>query len=155
MLAAFSNQVGNELHGLGSSSTPRPTVQASESRSSDTKFVPHRARDSSHVSSQANQASSRRVRWFEVGQFFKPRQARNASTRAVSEANLPRSAGSEIQGRGNSTGSPAGKRQGVRPNPSVKPSPNGGPPGPASGYGVHCPLAGPGVPPLVPSYLKR
>ena len=39
----------------------------------------------------------------------------------------------------------------VRPNPSLKPSPNGGPPGPASRYRVHFLLAGPGVPPLVPS----
>ena len=38
-----------------------------------------------------------------------------------------------------------------RPNPSLKPSPNGGPPGPASRYGVHFLLAGPGVPPLVPA----
>jgi hypothetical protein len=39
----------------------------------------------------------------------------------------------------------------AQPNPSLKPSPNGGPPGPASRYGVHFLLAGPGVPPLVPS----
>ena len=39
----------------------------------------------------------------------------------------------------------------AQPNPSFKPSPNGGPPGPATGYGVHCPVAGPGVPPSVPA----
>ena len=39
----------------------------------------------------------------------------------------------------------------ARPNPLLKPSPNGGPPGPASRYRVHFLLAGPGVPPLVPS----
>jgi hypothetical protein len=37
------------------------------------------------------------------------------------------------------------------PNPSLKLSPNGGPPGPASRYGVHFLLAGPGVPPSVPA----
>ncbi len=39
----------------------------------------------------------------------------------------------------------------AQPNPSLKPSTNGGPPGPASRYGVHFLLAGPGVPPLVPA----
>ena len=38
----------------------------------------------------------------------------------------------------------------VQPNPSLKPSPNGGPPGPSHGYGVHFPWLGPGVPPLGP-----
>ena len=37
------------------------------------------------------------------------------------------------------------------PNPSLKPSPNGGPPGPSHGYGVHFPWLGPGVPPLGPA----
>jgi hypothetical protein len=39
----------------------------------------------------------------------------------------------------------------VRPNPSLKPSPNGGPPGPGHRYGVHCLWPGPGVPPLGPA----
>ena len=39
----------------------------------------------------------------------------------------------------------------VKPNPSLKPSPNGGPPGPAHRYAVHFLCAGPGVPPLVPA----
>ena len=43
----------------------------------------------------------------------------------------------------------------TQPNPSVKPSPNGGPPGPGHRYGVHFMWPGPGVPPLVPSYLER
>ena len=43
----------------------------------------------------------------------------------------------------------------VRPNPSVKPSPNGGPPGPGHRYGVHFLWPGPGVPPSVPAYLER
>ena len=38
----------------------------------------------------------------------------------------------------------------LRPNPSLKRSANGRPPGPAGRYGVHFLLAGPGVPPLVP-----
>ena len=42
-------------------------------------------------------------------------------------------------------------RSSRRPNPSLKPSPNGGPPGPASRYRVHFLLAGPGVPPLCPA----
>ena len=37
------------------------------------------------------------------------------------------------------------------PNPSLKRSPNGGPPGPGRWYGVHFHQPGPGVPPLVPS----
>ena len=41
------------------------------------------------------------------------------------------------------------------PNPSVKPSPNGGPPGPGHMYHVHSLWPGPGVPPLVPAYLER
>ena len=39
----------------------------------------------------------------------------------------------------------------VMPNPSFKPSPNGGPPGPAWRYAVHFRQSGPGVPPLVPA----
>ena len=39
----------------------------------------------------------------------------------------------------------------VRPNPSFKPSTNGGPPGPVWRYAVHFRQPGPGVPPLVPS----
>ena len=41
------------------------------------------------------------------------------------------------------------------PNPSVKPSPNGGPPGPGRRYAVHFRQPGPGVPPSVPAYLER
>ena len=37
------------------------------------------------------------------------------------------------------------------PNPSFKPSPNGGPPGPGRRYAVHCLRPGPGVPPSVPA----
>ena len=37
------------------------------------------------------------------------------------------------------------------PNPSLKPSPNGGPPGPGRMYAVHCLQPGPGVPPSVPA----
>ena len=37
------------------------------------------------------------------------------------------------------------------PNPSLKRSANGRPPGPATGYGVHFPVAGPGVLPLSPA----
>ena len=39
----------------------------------------------------------------------------------------------------------------VQPNPSFKPSPNGGPPGPGNRYGVHFLSPGPGVPPSVPA----
>ena len=39
----------------------------------------------------------------------------------------------------------------VRPNPSFKPSPNGGPPGPVWRYAVHFRQPGPGVPPSVPA----
>ncbi len=39
----------------------------------------------------------------------------------------------------------------ARPNPSLKRSANGRPPGPATGYGVHFPVAGPGVLPLAPA----
>ena len=45
---------------------------------------------------------------------------------------------------------PASLPSALKPNPSLKASPNGGPPGPATGYGVHFPVAGPGVPPSVP-----
>ena len=45
----------------------------------------------------------------------------------------------------------AGLTSSTQPNPSLKRSPNGGPPGPATGYGVHSPVAGPGVPPSVPA----
>jgi hypothetical protein len=41
-----------------------------------------------------------------------------------------------------------------RPNPSVKRSANGGPPGPR-GFQVHFPPRGPGVPPSSPAYLER
>ncbi len=47
------------------------------------------------------------------------------------------------------------QRHPARPNPSLKPSPNGGPPGPGNKYGVHCLSPGPGVPPLGPAYLER
>jgi hypothetical protein len=40
-------------------------------------------------------------------------------------------------------------------NPSVKASPNGGPPGPGHRYAVHFLWPGPGVPPSVPPYLER
>ena len=43
----------------------------------------------------------------------------------------------------------------VLPNPSVKRSANGRPPGPPSRYGVHFLLCGPGVLPLAPAYLER
>ena len=39
----------------------------------------------------------------------------------------------------------------VMPNPSFKPSPNGGPPGPGCRFAVHFLHPGPGVPPSVPS----
>ena len=39
----------------------------------------------------------------------------------------------------------------VLPNPSLKRSANGRPPGPATGYGVHFPVAGPGVLPSSPA----
>ena len=39
----------------------------------------------------------------------------------------------------------------AQPNPSFKPSPNGGPPGPGNRYGVHFLSPGPGVPPSVPA----
>ena len=39
----------------------------------------------------------------------------------------------------------------VRPNPSLKLSPNGGPLGPGRRYAVHCLQPGPSVPPLVPT----
>ena len=39
----------------------------------------------------------------------------------------------------------------VMPNPSFKPSPNGGPPGPVWRYAVQFRQPGPGVPPLVPA----
>ena len=40
-------------------------------------------------------------------------------------------------------------------NPSFKPRPNGGPPGPVWWYAVRFHLPGSGVPPLVPPHLKR
>ena len=43
----------------------------------------------------------------------------------------------------------------LMPNPSFKPSPNGGPPGPVCRYAVHFRQSGPGVPPSVPAYLER
>ena len=42
-------------------------------------------------------------------------------------------------------------RHTVLPNPSFKPSPNGGPPGPGCRYAVHFLHPGPGVPPSVPA----
>ena len=39
----------------------------------------------------------------------------------------------------------------VLPNPSFKPSPNGGPPGPGCRYAIHVLHPGPGVPPSVPA----
>ena len=39
----------------------------------------------------------------------------------------------------------------LMPNPSFKPSPNGGPPGPVRRYAVHFRQPGPGVPPSVPA----
>jgi hypothetical protein len=43
----------------------------------------------------------------------------------------------------------------VLPNPSVKPSANGGPPGPGLWHMVHHHSPGPGVPPSSPAYLER
>ena len=45
----------------------------------------------------------------------------------------------------------AAPERAARPNPSLKRSANGRPPGPATGYGVHFPVAGPGVLPLSPA----
>jgi hypothetical protein len=67
---------------------------------------------------------------------------------------------------GSSFGSPTGiatpgciRRCGTlrtaRPNPSVKRSANGRPPGPGHRYGVHFPWPGPGVLSSSPAYLKR
>ncbi|CAD5374381.1 hypothetical protein RA210_U510004 [Rubrivivax sp. A210] len=39
----------------------------------------------------------------------------------------------------------------VTPNPSLKLSTNGGPPGPGRWYAVHFHRSGPGVPPLAPA----
>ncbi len=54
-----------------------------------------------------------------------------------------------------SVASPARGAPRALPNPSVKPSPNGGPPGPGRRYAVHFRQPGPGVPPSVPAYLER
>jgi hypothetical protein len=43
------------------------------------------------------------------------------------------------------------QQRALMPNPSLKPSPNGKPPGPGLGYAVHFPSPGPGVLPLVPA----
>ena len=43
----------------------------------------------------------------------------------------------------------------LKPNPSFKRSPNGGPLGPGWLYAVHFHQPGPGVPPLAPAYLER
>ena len=51
--------------------------------------------------------------------------------------------------------SPARGAPPALPNPSVKPSPNGGPPGPGRRYAVHFRQPGPGVPPSVQAYLER
>ena len=48
-------------------------------------------------------------------------------------------------------GQPQGSAGAALPNPSLKLSPNGGPPGPGRRYAVHCLQPGPGVPPLVPT----
>ena len=45
----------------------------------------------------------------------------------------------------------ASVRRPTRPNPSFKPSPNGGPPGPVWRYAVHFRQPGPGVPPSGPA----
>ena len=45
----------------------------------------------------------------------------------------------------------SGKRRARMPNPSLKLSPNGGPPGPVWLYAVHFRQSGPGVPPSVPA----
>ena len=48
----------------------------------------------------------------------------------------------------------ASARPQPRPNPSLEPRPNGGPPGPRSAEAYHA-LRGPGVPPSAPSQLER
>jgi len=58
-------------------------------------------------------------------------------------------------GLGGSASTSPGFPSWALPNPSVKPSPNGGPPGPGRRYAVHFRQPGPGVPPLVPAYLER
>jgi hypothetical protein len=60
-----------------------------------------------------------------------------------------------LRGHGNFATGEQGTLGVPRPNPSVKPRPNGGPPGPGHRYGVHFLWPGPGVPPLVPAYLER
>jgi hypothetical protein len=49
---------------------------------------------------------------------------------------------------------PPGSLHAALPNPSIKPSPNGKPPGPVCGL-LHSPQPGPGVSPLVPAYVER
>jgi len=54
----------------------------------------------------------------------------------------------------NVTGTPYASPR-MTPNPSVKGSANGAPPGPGHRYGVHFLWPGPGVTPSPPPYLKR
>jgi hypothetical protein len=100
-----------------------------------------------------------------VGQFFGPAAARRAVAsltvlKGARQYNgtMPLSAGRSQFLHSVSTGTSQGgtlhfvlETCQVKPNPSLKPSPNGGPPGPAHRYAVHFLCAGPGVPPLGPA----
>ena len=147
--------VGKELRGAGIGSAPGPTVKDSQSGISEPEPAAHKTEDRNYVCTHADHAVSRKVKRFEVSQFFKPRKARNASLALEHQHLAPRSSSNRVQCGRNPTAASRGQRPKVRPNPSVKPSPNGGPPGPIHGYGVHFPWLGPGVPPLVPAYLER
>ena len=147
----FPDFVGKKLHCVGTNCKPWSTANTNHPGGTETTLGIHETEGRESVCTKADQAASRKVRWFEVGQFFEPRKARNASPKVAHQPLSPRSNENEVKCGGKSTFTSARRHRRVWPNPSFKPSPNGGPPGPVWRYAVHFRQSGPGVPPSVPA----
>ena len=91
-----------------------------------------------------------------VAAYASSAQHRGKAPRRARSCWLPHTKTARCSSASRRGSNPGGsKPRAAGPNPSVKPSPNGGPPGPGHRYGVHFLWPGPGVPPSVPAYLER
>jgi hypothetical protein len=124
MHAENLNLVGKALRGVGVGVTPAASVKTSQAAAAEPTPTAHQTQDRSYVCTQEHQAEPRRVKWFEASQFFKPRKARNASPVAEFHPLSPRSSRSEIECRSKFNLALVGQHRRVRPNPSLKASPN-------------------------------
>jgi hypothetical protein len=121
----------------------RSFAQAPGVRSAGTTALGHTARLQSvrwHAADRSNTASAYRIRGGMNTTFVNTRIC-------LQQAANPIKARPSLATRA----CPVAWAFAVLPNPSLKPSPNGGPPGPGCRYAVHCLHPGPGVPPSGPA----